>query len=85
MPPKKYFVKFEYEDRRLKDDFLEQLPYSKEGNEANKFSRILGNESLLDLKDRFRSIADTYMSTKGLQIFRWWYKEVNTGSPLSNV
>ena len=37
MSPKKYLGKFNYEQRRLEDDFIELLPKSMEGKDANEF------------------------------------------------
>ena len=74
MEPKKYVGHFEYELRRLQDDFLEALPDSKEGKEANLKWRLLTREVHLGLKDRYLEVANTQMATRGLQIFRWWYE-----------
>ena len=37
------------------------------------------------LKDKYAGVADTQIPTKGLQIFRWWYGQVNLRSPNDNV
>ena len=73
MAPKKYVGNFEYEKRRLQDDFLEALPDLKEGKEANENWRSLTREVCPRVKDRYSKVIDTHMPTRGLQIFRWWY------------
>ena len=85
MVPTKYVRHFEYENRRLQDDFLEALSKCKEGQDAHKEWKSLAGEVCLGLKDRYERVVGTQMPTKGLQIFRWWYGQVNLGSPNDNV
>ena len=85
MAPKKYVRHFEYEKRRLQDDFLEALSECKEGQDAHKEWKYLVGEVHPGLKDRYAGVVDTHMPTKGLQIFRWWYGQVNSRNPNDNV
>lgn len=69
MPPKKYYGKFEYEERRLQDDFLDHLPRCKEGREATQLWNELDFEVCPGLKEKFGEVADSVLRISGLQIF----------------
>ena len=66
MAPKNYVGCFNYEDRWLQNYFLDLLPNSKEGREANEQWRALTGEVHLGLKDRYDEVANTNMPIKGL-------------------
>ena len=66
MAPKKYIGHFDYESRRLQDNFLESLLDSREGSEANVMWKSLTREIHPRLKDRYFEVVDTHMPTKGL-------------------
>ena len=85
MAPKKYVGHLKYENKRLQDDFLEALLECKEGQDAHKEWKSLAREVCPRLKDKYAGVVDTYMPTKGLQIFRWWYGQANLGSPNDSV
>ena len=85
MEPKKYVGSFEYESRRLQDDFLEALPDSREGREANEMWKSLTGGIRPELKDKYFDVVDTHMPIKGLQVLRWWYGQENSGNPNNNV
>ena len=66
MAPKKYVRHFEYEKRRLQDDFLEALLECKEGQGAHKEWKSLAREVCPGLKDKYAGVTNTHMPTKGL-------------------
>ena len=66
MAPKKYVNKFNYEDRRLQDDFYELLPKSREGKEAIDLWKTLTREVHPRVTYRYNEIANTHMPLKGL-------------------
>ena len=85
MAPKKYVRHFEYEKRRLQDDFLEALSECKEGQHAHKEWKSLTTKVFPGLKDRYVGVIVTHIPKKGLQIFIWWYGQENLGNPNDNM
>ena len=85
MPPKKYSEKYEYEERSLQDDFLDQLPRSREGRGVLPIWNGLNGEVRPGLKDKYGEVVDSMLPKPGLEIFRWWYGQANAEPPTCNV
>lgn len=73
MPPKKYYRKYEYEERRLQDDFLDQLPRSCKGRDILPFWNELDGEVCPSLKEKFTEVTEFVLPKLGLEIFWWWF------------
>ena len=60
------------------------MPLYKEGRDVVEGWKVLKIEVFHGLKDKYGNFDDTNMPTKSLDVYRWWYGQVNLGSPPNN-